>query len=305
MNEVVHFVSISGGKDSTATAAYVRDVGLEAQYIFADTGHEHPLTMEYLNYLEDVFGRPIRRIKADFSDRMSTRRENIQSLWEGQVPQSRIDRAKKLIQPTGIPMLDLAILKGRFPSVRARFCTEELKVLPIIEQCYMPAIRDRKIVINWQGVRADESRARALLTKTSIEDPGVIAARPLLHWSAALVFRFLAAHRIRPNPLYLNGMTRVGCMPCIMARKSELRSIAKRYPEEFERLAEWEAIVKDVSKRGATFFAADKTPGSEETRSHAMAVKEWSLTERGGKQYSLIATTDDNETCSSVYGLCE
>lgn len=305
-SHVTHFVSVSGGKDSAATAAFVRDAGIVASYIFADTGHEHPLTLKYLDYLETIFG-PIKRVKADFTRQMQVRRRNLQKFWgKDGIAQSRIDRAKQCIQPTGIPMLDLAILKGRFPSTRARFCTQELKVIPIIEQCYMPAIRVGETVFSWQGIRADESRSRAKLPRISVEEPGIFTVRPLMSWNAATVFNFLAAHQIRPNPLYLNGMSRVGCMPCIMANKGELKSIATRYPEEFERLAEWEAIVKEASKRGvSTFFAADKTPGTEDTRSNAMAVKEWAMTEHGGRQYSVLAPLDDVPVCSSVYGLCE
>jgi len=304
--EVCHFVNMSGGKDSTATAAYVRDAGISASYVFADTGHEHALTLEYLDYLESVFG-PIQRVKADFTRRMAVRRANLQKFWEKDgIPQQRIDKAKACIHPTGVPMLDLAILKGRFPSTRARFCTQELKVMPIIEQCYMPALRQQQTVVSWQGIRADESISRSNMPRCSIEDPGVICMRPIIQWNAATVFNYLAAHGIRRNPLYVKGMGRVGCMPCIMATKVELRAIAQRYPEQFDRLAEWEAMVRDASKRGvSTFFAADKTPGTDDTRSSALRVKEWALTERGGRQLSLIAEMDDVEACSSMYGLCE
>ena len=305
INSTKHFVSVSGGKDSQATALFVRDLGIDAEYIFADTGHEHPLTMAHLDYLETVLGT-IRRVRADFTRHMSVRRENLQKLWEGEIPQERIDRALEIIQPTGIPMLDLAILKGRFPSAKARFCTQELKVLPIFQHCYAPAIKAGYSVVSWQGIRADESPSRAAMPMVSIEDPGIIAVRPILHWNAATVFNFNAAHNTRANPLYLNGMGRVGCMPCIMCRKSEVRAIAQRYPEEFERLAEWEGIVKQASKRGlATFFAADKTPGTEDTRSNAMAVKRWSMTTHGGKQLDLLSESEDSGSCSSIYGLCE
>jgi len=67
-----HVVSISGGKDSTATALYARETVDTASiiYVTADTSNEHPLTYEYLDYLEDVFGAPIVRLKTDFAARI-------------------------------------------------------------------------------------------------------------------------------------------------------------------------------------------------------------------------------------------
>lgn len=48
-----NIVSISGGKDSTATLLLA--IALETenlQAVFADTGNEHEQTNEYLDYLE-------------------------------------------------------------------------------------------------------------------------------------------------------------------------------------------------------------------------------------------------------------
>src|SRR5699024_2393008 len=121
--------------------------------------------------------------------------------------------ALSVLQPTGVPMLDLAIWKGRFPSTRARFCTTELKVIPIMEQVYMPLFEEGKHVISWQGVRADESLARAKLTEYEPMPEGFDVYRPLLKWTAQDVFEMHDKYGIEPNPLYKEGMSRVGCMP--------------------------------------------------------------------------------------------
>jgi hypothetical protein len=85
--------------------------------------------------------------------------------------------------------------------------------------------------------------------------------RPIIHWTAANVFSFAEAHGMRHNPLYTQGMGRVGCFPCINENKAGLKQINARFPEAFEKLTEWEAMVADASKRGvATFFAPDVTP---------------------------------------------
>lgn len=59
---------------------------------------------------------------------------------------------------------------------------------------------------------------------------------------------------IEPNPLSSQGMSRVGCMPCINCKKDELREIALRFPEVIDRISRWEQIVAQAAKRGAASF---------------------------------------------------
>ena len=40
--------SISGGKDSAAMSLYLRELGIEHERVFLDTGWESPITYEYL-----------------------------------------------------------------------------------------------------------------------------------------------------------------------------------------------------------------------------------------------------------------
>ncbi len=62
-----HICGISGGKDSSAMAVYLRQhrPELEVEYFFCDTGAELPETYEYLSKLEAVLGKPIARLNAD------------------------------------------------------------------------------------------------------------------------------------------------------------------------------------------------------------------------------------------------
>ena len=64
---VMRVVSVSGGKDSTATALLALDVDPGARLVFADTGNEHPITLEYLDYLRGRLNHPIDVVRADFS----------------------------------------------------------------------------------------------------------------------------------------------------------------------------------------------------------------------------------------------
>ncbi|MCW8843097.1 MAG: phosphoadenosine phosphosulfate reductase family protein, partial [Rhodobacteraceae bacterium] len=79
---------------------------------------------------------------------------------------------------------------------------------------------------SWQGVRADESRSRANLPIVDEPEDGLITYRPLIHYTADGVFDLHRQYDIQWNPLYEQGMGRVGCMPCIHARKAEIKEIA-------------------------------------------------------------------------------
>jgi 3'-phosphoadenosine 5'-phosphosulfate sulfotransferase (PAPS reductase)/FAD synthetase len=59
-----HVLGISGGKDSSSLAIYMRDRVPEMEYFFCDTGAELPETYEYLNRLEGALGKPIERLNS-------------------------------------------------------------------------------------------------------------------------------------------------------------------------------------------------------------------------------------------------
>lgn len=90
-----HIVSLSGGKDSTALAIYLRDRIPDLEYIFCDTGEELPETYEYLDRLETVLGRKIERLNPE--------------------------RPFKHY---------LEIYRGVLPDARTRWCTRKLKIEP-------------------------------------------------------------------------------------------------------------------------------------------------------------------------------
>ena len=302
-------VSMSGGKDSTALAIVALERNTpNLRFVFADTGHEHAQTYEYIEYLRGALGVEIETVRADFTHAIEHKRKTIGGKWRDDgVPEEKIQRALNVMRPTGNPFLDMCMVAGRFPSTRARFCSRQLKHDPI-QILIDDLMKGAQAVISWQGVRADESHARRNLPERDIEfgtwepEPaGLLIYRPIIAWTVEDVF---AAHRragIEPNPLYAQGMGRVGCMPCIHARKSELREIAARFPDEIARVAEWERIVSDASKRDAsTFFpTADGRGGT------LADVIEWSRTTRGGSQYDLLALAEEPTVCSSIYGLCE
>ena len=311
MTKAQHIISVSGGKDSTATLILATQRGMPFQAVFADTGHENPVTVEYVHYLADRFNINIQHVRADFAERIKRKRVTVQTkcVREG-VSEDIIRAALDALEPTGNPFLDLAIWKGRFPSTKAQFCTEHLKSVPIFEQILEPRLKAGHVV-SWTGERREESKRRQTLPKIQITPfteygHSIIRVRPLVEKTAAWVFDLHEKHQVKVNPLYKQGFSRVGCFPCIHARKSELRQIMKRYPDEVARLRRWEEIAGKASKRGqSTFFAAGTTPLSRETGKieNSDQVFDWALTARGGRQKDAFLL--DGPQCQSEYGLCE
>ena len=95
---VRHVMGISGGKDSSALALYMRDRVPQMEYFFCDTGSELPETYEYLQRLETALGKPITRLNAD--------RNFDHWLW---------------------------VYQGALPSPQMRWCTKALKIKPLEE----------------------------------------------------------------------------------------------------------------------------------------------------------------------------
>jgi len=273
--------STSGGKDSTALALYLlKEAGLPnpLRFVFADTGWEHLETYKYLDTLEKHLGVTIDRVKGEYD------------------------------------FVSICEKKGRFPSALARFCTEELKVKPLTKyiDAVIEADEDPVVAV---GIRAEESPKRALMSEWAYS--GVYDApmwRPLIKWSAEEVFALHKKHGVPPNPLYLRGAGRVGCWPCIMARKAEFTNGFLAEDGMLQKLVEAEERVGVASRYGvATFRSHDKVPkkfhdkeyttddGRHYTLPSALALRNWAI---DGNEPDPDAGSEP-PTCFSQYGLCE
>jgi len=282
-----NLLSVSGGKDSTAILLLAIE---QVDCVFADTGNEHELVYEYLDYLEDKLGVTIQRVKASFERQIANKREYVDTKWrEEGVDPDFIQAALEVLTPTGNPFLDMCIWKGRFPSTMAQFCTGELKVIPINEQVVIPLLKQYNKVRSWQGIRRAESKRRSKALKHEDLGFGIWAYRPIVDWNAQDVFDM---HR------------NINC------RKDELSQIYRRFPEVIERIKKWEESVSRASKQGSSTFypcqAFDRGNLNVNYKTHGIeAAARWSMTERGGKQFDLFKANEPLPACSSNYGLCE
>jgi hypothetical protein len=258
-----------------------------------------------------ALGLPVTVLRADFSADIARKRRYIEAHWEADgVPPDRVARALELLHPTGIAMLDLCMIKGRFPSRMAQFCTSELKIK--VAERYMAELRASTTapLESWQGIRRDESaNRRDALAVEHVPEERLTIVRPIVEWTAQQVVDFIVARGMPLNPLYAQGCNRVGCMLCINASKDEIANAARRWPHHIARLREWERLVSETSKRGFTTFftdSADENETNAETCARLCIDKrvEWATTSWGGRQQDMFRQLG-SVGCASSYGLCE
>lgn len=285
-------VQFSGGKDSQACLIKaVNDYGNDkVTAVFSDTGWEHKDTYTHIHNVCNQLNVELITLKScKYKD-----------------------------------FVDMSIKKGRFPSTMARFCTSELKNIPMID--YILSQDDHFIII--QGIRAKESKARAgydvecsyfkeyfnnevkglyhkkaVLEWCKTHDASVL--RPIFHWSAQQVIDYILENDQRPNPLYERGFSRVGCFPCVMCRQREVQLISK---DEWasNRLIEAEQRMKDETELGSSFFPPTYIPKRFCANGEYPTVQEvFKYVNRNDIELDLFEP-EGGYSCMSLYhGLCE
>jgi 3'-phosphoadenosine 5'-phosphosulfate sulfotransferase (PAPS reductase)/FAD synthetase len=90
--KVRHVLGLSGGKDSSALAIYLRERVPEMEYVFCDTGKELPETYEFLTKMEAYLGKPIQRLvsERDF--------DHYLDVFNGYLPSSRMRWCTRLLK---------------------------------------------------------------------------------------------------------------------------------------------------------------------------------------------------------------
>jgi 3'-phosphoadenosine 5'-phosphosulfate sulfotransferase (PAPS reductase)/FAD synthetase len=321
-------ISYSGGKDSQACLIWAaKEYGVEnCEAVFCDTGWENPQTYEHIWATCGSLGVQLVVLKS--------------KTYSG--------------------FIDLARKKKRFPSTKARFCTEELKVKPSID--YVLSHDENLIII--EGIRSSESfsrsqmqpsctyfkyyfepyrsnkmvieslSAKSFLTAAQREKLSKAMARleqgyddnkyhtyrrgdvfnwtkkynadrirPIFDWEAQQVIDYIKDNGQTPNPLYYQGFTRVGCFPCIMSRHGGVKRIIDNFPEQWDKLKEYE------SELGTTFFPPDYIPNHAKTQrapgGKVICTAEDVEVYLKRKNATPDMFEEDTPSCMSAYHLCE
>ena len=221
-----YIVSISGGKDSTACLLYMLEKVPKEDVIavFCDTKWEADETYEYLEYLEKALDVEIVRIES----------EGMESL---------VKRIKCL------------------PNHFRRFCTKELKTRPFHK--WLREFKEEFIVV--EGIRREESNARSRTESFEVKESYfhkgffIPTLYPIVYWSKDRVISYIKEKRIKLNPLYAKGYSRVGCFPCVFWGKQDLKLFANE-EKYLQRMRRVEDEVSELVGKKVKFFedARDK-----------------------------------------------
>lgn len=195
-----HVLLISGGKDSTALALYMRDQHpeIDMEYVFCDTHKELDETYEYLTKIEAFLGKPVTRLSSGAGERGFDH-------W-------------------------LDVYGGYLPSPSMRWCTKKLKLEPFEKH-----VGDDPVKL-YVAIRADEHREGYISTKPNIEpvfpfkDEGITKED---------VFDILEDSGVG-LPDYYEWRTRSGCYFCFFQRKSEWVGLKEKHPELYEKAKQYE-----------------------------------------------------------------
>jgi 3'-phosphoadenosine 5'-phosphosulfate sulfotransferase (PAPS reductase)/FAD synthetase len=267
-NKIPVLVSFSGGKDSTALALFILyESGIpkeQIHIIFADTGWEHHYTYWQVLKLAEI--HPVQIVK-------NTK------------------------YPSG--MSDLMFKTG-IPIQKARFCTQKLKVEPIRK--FQSRFEE---YVSAKGIRKEEgthSNNRGDVGEFEL-DLGTMMYSwyPIRDYTLQDVWDIHDKYAFPRNKLYELGFSRVGCMPCIFARKAEIVLANKLAPENIN------IIRKAEQYRNFPFFSPsgkqkfhNKTANNGKPYADIDNVLKWAnMTIKEVRNYE----KEEDTSCSE--GLCE
>lgn len=200
---VRHIMGLSGGKDSTALAVLLHKEIPEMEYFFCDTGKELQETYDYLDKIKARLGIKIQYLS----------------------PEKGFDHW-------------LEVYDGYLPSPRSRWCTKQLKILPLEK-----FIGDDE-AFSYIGIRADENRDGYISTKPTLTPVYPFKERGMVK---ADIVRLLEESGLG-MPDYYQWRSRSGCFFCFFQRKYEWIMLHEKHPDLFAEAVKYEQEHKDGRK---------------------------------------------------------
>lgn len=169
--------------------------------------------------------------------------------WEGTIPHiyKTVGETPVHVTMAKTDFWKMVERRGYWPSPKYRQCTSDLKRTPIEREIRaILKTRELSLVVNCQGLRAEESPRRAKAETFKFSDRNSKAGRewyewlPIHDWSTDQVFATIAAGGQHPHWAYAAGMSRLSCCFCIMASDADLTRAAELNPDLYRRYAQAE-----------------------------------------------------------------
>ncbi|MFK7678762.1 phosphoadenosine phosphosulfate reductase family protein [Bacillus sp. Wb] len=213
-----HIVGLSGGKDSSALAIWIKqtrpDIHEKVEYYFTDTQKELPEVTEYLDKLEVYLGKPIQYIKATVGDK-----KRIQFTTE----ETEIDSFDDVLYNK---------YNGFLPAPMSRWCTRDLKIIPM-EQWI-----GEDHCISYVGLRADEPERTGYVRKGK---SNITPVYPFREDGLGINEIFKLLETTIGIPEYYKWRTRSGCTFCFFQRRVEYSILFHLYPDLFKDAQKYES----------------------------------------------------------------
>ena len=265
-----HLLGLSGGKDSSALAIFLRDAdwsfyskllagaGLHKEakqiiaaqrpprieYFFTDTGKELPEVYDFISKLEVYLGQPIIRPEHSL----------------GSKADSRVDPFDHFL---------IAEHGGMLPSQRVRWCTYKMKLRPL--ERYI----NGEQTVNYVGLRKDEPSRVKISSKENIH-----AVYPFIHAGLVRDDIIRILEKTIGVPEYYEWRTRSGCYFCFFQRRSEWLGLLQRHPDLYIKAMEYEEATYDPNTGrmyqwidGITLRELAKTSTGKNTHASSMGRK--------------------------------
>ena len=192
-------ISYSGGKDSLATLLVVKKALGKVPLLFIDTGLEFPETLENVAVAAETYDLEVIRASGE------------EAFWEE-------------FEQLGPPAMDY------------RWCCTACKLRPVrklIEQRWGECL-------SFIGQRRYESQRRK--ESSRVFRNGIVknqvSAAPIHNWTALHVWLYIFREQAPWNPLYAQGLDRIGCFMCPSSDVAVMEEIREKYPELW---GEWSA----------------------------------------------------------------
>ena len=133
-------VSFSGGRTSAYLVWLTKSLGIEAKYVFMDTGAEHPKTYDFVRNVARCFGVEVTCLRVDVNPELG--KGNGYSVISIDEIQQDLAPWKAMMQKYGVPYYGGA------------FCTDRMKLVPFKKYC--DDTFGKGNYETWLGIRADE-----------------------------------------------------------------------------------------------------------------------------------------------------